>query len=121
MVVDTSLPLRDIAEQYKNKNADEMLADLNQIPFFMTEFKEGDEENPQIEALRALAYDGEPDEIAENFKAQGNDCFKTKKFKDAIQFYTQALDQKLELYMRNPAPSKSKMNMNRVKNYSFKF
>ncbi|GMM51611.1 HSP70/90 family co-chaperone [Starmerella bacillaris] len=94
MVVDTSLPLRDIAEQYKNKNADEMLADLNQIPFFMTEFKEGDEENPQIEALRALAYDGEPDEIAENFKAQGNDCFKTKKFKDAIQFYTQALDQK---------------------------
>lgn len=97
MVVDTSAPLRDIVEDYKGKNAEEMLADLNQIPFFMTEYKEGQEEdNVQLEALRALAYEGEPHEIAENFKDQGNDCFKAKKYLDASKFYTQALSQILD-------------------------
>lgn len=96
MVVDTSAPLRDIVEQYKGKNASEMYEDLNQIPFFMTEFQDNGEENVQVEALRALAYEGEPLEVAENFKAQGNDCFRRKQFKDAAQFYTQALDQRFE-------------------------
>lgn len=96
MPVDTSAPLRDIVNEFKGKNAEELHGELNKIPFFMTEFEEGEEENPQIEALRAMAYEGEPWEIADNFKQQGNECFRSKKFKDAIQFYTQALDQKTE-------------------------
>jgi len=94
MPVDTSAPLRDIVEEYRGKNADEMLNQLGDVPFFMTELK--DEENPQIEALKALAYEGEPWEIAENFKNQGNDCFKHRKFHDAIEYYTKALAQPTE-------------------------
>lgn len=32
-------------------------------------------------------------EIAENFRTQGNDLFKRRKFRDAIGFYTRALDE----------------------------
>ncbi|BGP24732.1 40S ribosomal protein s7 [Rhodotorula toruloides] len=58
------------------------------------EVKEG-ETNPSdtLAALQALAYDGDPSEIAENFRTQGNDLFKRRKFRDAIGFYTRALDE----------------------------
>lgn len=35
-------------------------------------------ENVELEALKALAYEGEPHEIAENFKKQGNELYKAK-------------------------------------------
>lgn len=96
MPVDTSAPLREILEDYKGKSGEELYSELQEVPFFMNDYKEDDEENPQIEALRALAYEGEPWEIAENFKNQGNECFKQRKYKDAAQFYTQALSQQTE-------------------------
>jgi hypothetical protein len=34
-----------------------------------------------------------PSEIAEGFRQQGNDLFKARKFRDAIGFYTRALDE----------------------------
>lgn len=89
--MDTSAPLKDILEEYKDKPVDYVLNELNKVPFFMTEMT--DEENPAVEALKAMAYEGEPDEIAQNFRNQGNDCFKLKQYKDAIAFYTKALDQ----------------------------
>lgn len=118
MSVDTSAPLRDIVNDFRGKNAEELHVELNKIPFFMTEFDENEEENLQIEALRAMAYEGEPWEIANNFKRQGNECFKSKKFKDAIQFYTQALDQKTEKIEINIACLGNRAQCNlELKNY----
>lgn len=77
-----------------NKTADDVMSELNKVPFFMAELDEDAKagENPELEALRALAYDGEPDEVATNFKNQGNDCYKLKDYKNAIEYYTKGLD-----------------------------
>ena len=69
------------------KTADEMLADLNKHPLFMTEL----EDNDDVAALQALAYDGTPLENATNFKEQGNECFGAKKWGDAKEFYSKAV------------------------------
>lgn len=77
------------------KSPDEVMTELNRMPFFMSQLDETDGEggeNIGLEALKSLAYDGEPDEIATNFKNQGNDCFKFKQYKNAIEYYTKALD-----------------------------
>ncbi|KAK1771655.1 hypothetical protein QBC33DRAFT_592103 [Phialemonium atrogriseum] len=65
------------------KSSEEILADLNKSPLFMTEL----EENDDVAALQALAYEGTPLENATNFKEQGNECFKEKKWADAKEFY----------------------------------
>jgi hypothetical protein len=53
------------------------------------------ETNPSdtLAALQALAYEGDPSEIAQGFREQGNDLFKKRKFRDAIGFYSRALDE----------------------------
>jgi tetratricopeptide (TPR) repeat protein len=74
-------------------SVDEVVKEMKKIPFFMTELDDDvDEDNQFVDALKALVYDGEPHEIAMNFKNQGNDCFKEKKYGDAISYYTRALD-----------------------------
>jgi tetratricopeptide (TPR) repeat protein len=78
--------------RYTRATVDETIAEMKKIPFFMTELDEDDAQNEQIEALKALAYEGEPDEVAMNFKNQGNDLFKQKKYKDAAEFYTKAIE-----------------------------
>ncbi|GAA5826678.1 hypothetical protein JCM3770_003230 [Rhodotorula araucariae] len=86
---------------------DDVLASFDAVPLFMQslpeelggtvkprELKPG-ETNPSVTlaALQALAYDGDPSEIAENFRTQGNDLFKRRKFRDAVGFYSRALDE----------------------------
>jgi len=46
-------------------------------------------------ALQNLVFSGTPKEVAENFKDQGNECFKKGKkyYKSAISFYTQGIQQ----------------------------
>lgn len=81
--------------QFANKTTDEVMEELNRLPFFMTKLDETDGEggeNIGVEALKSLAYDGEPDEIATNFKNQGNDCFKAKQYHNAIEYYNKALE-----------------------------
>lgn len=70
-----------------------------------------------LAALQALAYEGDPSgtftlsslllarethrerrdemntEIAEGFRTQGNDLFKKRKFRDAVGFYTRAIEE----------------------------
>lgn len=76
-----------------NKTVDEVVSEMKKLPFFMTEKEDADDDdNEQIEALKALAYEGEPEEIAGNFKNQGNDQFKIKRYQDAIIFYTKAIN-----------------------------
>lgn len=81
--------------EFTEKTTEDVLKEINRLPFFMTELDETDGdggENTNLEALRSLVYDGEPDEVATNFKNQGNDCFKTKRYQDAVQFYTKGID-----------------------------
>lgn len=83
--------------EFKDKTTDEVLAELNRMPFFMTKLDDTDGEggeNVQLEALKALAYEGEPHEVAENFKNQGNDLYKAKRFKDAREIYKKGLSVK---------------------------
>ena len=44
-----------------------------------------------LEAIRALQYEGTKSEAARNFKEQGNDMVKAKKWKDAKEFYSKGL------------------------------
>ncbi|CAG8475500.1 4871_t:CDS:2 [Acaulospora morrowiae] len=69
-----------------------LLDEIDKVPLFMSNLPE--EENDSLAALQSLLFDGPPEEIAENFKRQGNECFKEgrTKYQDAIVFYTKALE-----------------------------
>ncbi|KAK6435734.1 HSP70/90 co-chaperone [Oleoguttula sp. CCFEE 5521] len=71
--------------------ADELYKELNRYPLFMTELPAEDEDNEYLEAFKALAYEGTRAEIAENFKTQGNEAVREKRWLDAREFYSKAL------------------------------
>lgn len=103
------------------KSTDDIMKELNRLPFFMTDIDETDGaggENTGIEALKALAYDGEPSEIAENFKNQGNDQFKIKQYKNAIEYYNKAIAVDLDdkSFMATLHSNRAACNME-LKNY----
>lgn len=50
-----------------------------------------DGDNVELDALRALQYEGTPAEIAQGFKEQGNEVVKIKRWKDGKEFYTKGL------------------------------
>lgn len=78
----------------KNQTADEILKEMNRVPLFMTTLDETDGEggeNVMLEALKALAYEGTRAEVAENFRQQGNDLAREKKWSDAKEFYDKAI------------------------------
>ncbi|KAI0898528.1 TPR-like protein [Annulohypoxylon nitens] len=77
-------PGRSMTEK---KTVDEVVAELKKTPFFMTEL----EENDDTEALKALAYEGSPFEVGSEFKDQGNECFRSKRWADAKEFYTKGV------------------------------
>lgn len=67
-----------------DKTTEEILADLEKSPLFMTEL---DEDNEDIMALQALSYEGSALENSADFKERGNECFKVRGFVDAREFY----------------------------------
>ncbi|KAI9653781.1 MAG: hypothetical protein M1831_005648 [Alyxoria varia] len=72
---------------------DILLSDLNRHPLFMTSLDpDTAASNPELDAIRALAYEGTKSEVAANFRNQGNDLAKQKSWKDADEFYIKALD-----------------------------
>ena len=72
---------------------DELVSTLDRTPLFMSSLDEKNSAgNAQLDALRALAYEGTPFEIADNFREQGNDCHKAKKWADAVEFYSKGLE-----------------------------
>ncbi|KAI6841657.1 TPR-like protein [Hortaea werneckii] len=73
------------------KTADEVIAEMKKVPLFMTSMDELDEDNEQIQALKAIAYEGTRAEIAQNFRNQGNECVKFKQYSDAREFYSKAI------------------------------
>ena len=67
---------------------------LNRIPLFMTELDEtdgGNGENVALEAIKVLAHEGEPTQVAQNFKDQGDGFARARAWKDARSCYNQAL------------------------------
>ncbi|KAJ7499257.1 hypothetical protein FB451DRAFT_1161780 [Mycena latifolia] len=73
---------------------EQRLAEFDSVPLFMKSLPDEDADDPMIAALQSLAHEGTPDEVAQNFKEQGNDYFKGKRFREALGFYTQAIDAK---------------------------
>ena len=72
------------------RTVDEVYEELNQHPLFMTEMDAEDNEN--IAALQALAYEGTPLENATNFKEQGNESFREKRWANAKEFYSSGIN-----------------------------
>jgi hypothetical protein len=73
---------------------DEVYKMINRTPLFMTTLDETDGEggeNVELEAIKALMHEGTTAEIASNFREQGNEQAKAKRWKDAKAFYDQAL------------------------------
>lgn len=74
--------------------------EIRKHPFFMKESpKDGEDLHPLLEGLQKLKYD--PDEntkedLAENYKVDGNFYMKHKKFRTAIIAYTEGLKQKCD-------------------------
>lgn len=78
----------------KQHTADEVLKMMNRSPLFMTTLDETDGEggeNIELEALKALAYEGTRAEVAGNFREQGNECARAKQWTDAREFYDKAI------------------------------
>lgn len=69
------------------KTSDEILADLNKSPLFMTEM----EENNDIAALQAINYEGSALDNGAGFKERGNECFKVRGYVDAREFYEKGI------------------------------
>ncbi|KAK8931931.1 hypothetical protein H634G_04435 [Metarhizium anisopliae BRIP 53293] len=72
---------------HRKQTFDEIMADLNKSPLFMTDM----EENDDIAALQALNYEGTPLENGTDFKMRGNECFKVRGYVDAREFYTKGI------------------------------
>jgi len=69
---------------------EDFLKEMSRHPLFMQTLNPT-EENPELEALQALAYEGTPLEIATNFKEQGNEAFRERRVRDALEFYTKGI------------------------------
>jgi len=50
-----------------------------------------DGQNVELEAIRALQYEGTPAEIAQGFKEQGNEMTRAKRWKDGQEFYSKGI------------------------------
>ncbi|KAK0453289.1 40S ribosomal protein S7 [Armillaria borealis] len=82
-----------VGPQPLHRNVEEKLAELDSVPLFMKSLPE-DTDDVAIAALQELAYEGTPDEQAQNFKEQGNEYFKGKRYREALGFYSQGVDAK---------------------------
>ncbi|KAJ1725026.1 HSP70/90 co-chaperone [Coemansia erecta] len=73
-------------------NLDDLVQKLRSTPLFMTDLDDAGTDNPAVEALKSLAYDEPPEQLAQNLKTEGNEQFKLGNFAEAVKFYTRALD-----------------------------
>ncbi|KAF2711804.1 tetratricopeptide repeat protein 4 [Pleomassaria siparia CBS 279.74] len=81
--------------EVQSKSVDELLKEMNRMPLFMTSLDDSDGEggeNPGLEAMKALAYEGSRVEVAENFRQNGNECARAKQWQDAKEFYDKAIE-----------------------------
>jgi tetratricopeptide repeat protein 4 len=69
----------------------EFLNQMERHPLFMHSLSDDTSDNDELEALKALAFEGTPEEVALNFKSQGNDAFRERRFRDALEFYSKGV------------------------------
>lgn len=78
------------------RNVDSHLSSLDSVPLFMSKLPNQNEDQKEdstvLNALQSLTFDGTPDEVASNFKKQGNEYFIAKRYIEARGFYSQGLD-----------------------------
>ena len=78
----------------KRRTVDEAVQMMNRTPLFMTTLDDTDGaggENVELEALRALAYEGTRADVARNFREQGNEHARLRRWADAKEFYDRAI------------------------------
>lgn len=82
-------------QKSQDTSVDDLLKEMSRVPLFMTSLDEVDDEsgeNIELEALKALAYEGTRAEIAQNFREQGTELVRTeKRYREAREYYTKAL------------------------------
>jgi tetratricopeptide (TPR) repeat protein len=72
------------------KDSNEMINAFFSTPLFMTEAPKN-LDDPSLLAIQSLLYDGDPQEVADNFKSQGNECMKNGQFREALNYYNQGI------------------------------
>jgi hypothetical protein len=70
---------------------DVFLKQMESHPLFMHSLPTDSSGSTEFEALQALAYEGTPGEIALNFREQGNEAYREKRYRDALEFYSKGL------------------------------
>lgn len=60
--------------------------------------------NVELEAIRALQYEGTPAEVAQGFKEQGNEMTRAKRWKDGKEFYSKGIAALAQGKYSNAAP-----------------
>ncbi|EYE97138.1 HSP70/90 family co-chaperone CNS1 [Aspergillus ruber CBS 135680] len=78
----------------KSHTREELLDMMNKTPLFMTDISQaGDEngENVMLDALYALQNEGTRGDVAQNFREQGNEAAREKRWMDAKEFYSKAI------------------------------
>ena len=67
--------------------------EINATPLFMNSADKFDlETNDSLAAIHSLIYSDSPNDIASNFKNQGNDWFKSKNYSQSKIYYSKAID-----------------------------
>ena len=75
---------------FRAQSTSEFLTSMSRMPLFSSSTTEADPD--QLAAFTSLLYEGAPSEIASNFRTQGNDAFRRKRWRDALTLYTKALE-----------------------------
>ncbi|KAL8776575.1 MAG: hypothetical protein Q9213_008220, partial [Squamulea squamosa] len=94
----TTPSLPPAMDSVRSHIADDIVQMMKRTPLFMTNLDEAagadaedNEENVELEALRALQYEGTRAEVALGFKERGNEMVAEKRWKDAKEFYTKGI------------------------------
>ncbi|PWY94594.1 TPR-like protein [Aspergillus sclerotioniger CBS 115572] len=81
-------------EAVNTHTTDELAEILNRTPLFMTDINKAyDEkgENVMLDAIRALQNEGTRGEVAQNFREQGNEAAREKRWVDAKEHYSKGI------------------------------
>ncbi|KAL8765129.1 MAG: hypothetical protein Q9194_006675, partial [Teloschistes cf. exilis] len=105
--VTTTPSLPPAMDSVRSHTADEIVQMMKKTPLFMTDLADAadgtmgtpadeysvldQEENIELEAFKALQYEGTRAEIALGFKERGNEMVAEKRWGDAKEFYTKGI------------------------------
>ncbi|MCJ1228762.1 hypothetical protein MMC12_005425 [Toensbergia leucococca] len=88
----TTPPLPPQMASVKSHTVDEVVSMIHRTPLFMTSLDaDTAADNPELDAMRALLYEGTRAEIAQGFRERGNEMAKAKKWADGKELYSKGL------------------------------